>query len=83
MLSSNPRQPDMGPNDPNTRFITLDDIIMDETHAQVLLATHYTDYAVGQAFFGSPYRMHRDLLADAAQAYLNQIFPPATPTGRP
>ncbi len=76
MLSANPRKPDMGPNDPNERFISLDDIIMDEQRAQTLLATHYTDYAIGDAFFGSPYRMHRDLLGDAAETYLNVLFPP-------
>jgi hypothetical protein len=29
------------------------------------------DEAAGAAFFGDPMRMHRDLLADAAKAYLD------------
>ena len=35
-----------------------------------LLATHGVDRGLGAAFFGDPERMHRDLLADAAKAWL-------------
>ena len=43
----------------------------DEKDALNLLATHEVDEAAGAAFFGDPMRMHRDLLADAAKAYLD------------
>jgi hypothetical protein len=42
-----------------------------EQDAFNLLATHIVDEAAGQAFFGDPMRMHRDLLSDAATAYLD------------
>jgi hypothetical protein len=42
-----------------------------EKDALKLLATHVVDEAAGEAFFGDPMRMHRDLLADAAKAYLD------------
>jgi hypothetical protein len=35
-----------------------------------LLATHGVDQGLGAAFFGDPARMHRDVLADAAKAWL-------------
>jgi hypothetical protein len=35
-----------------------------------LLATHGVDRGLGAAFFGDPARMHRDLLADAAMAWV-------------
>lgn len=76
LLSKSPQVPDMQPNDPNMRFITLDDVNLDEPTALDLMATHHTDYAVGAAFFGSPYVMHRDLLANATSDYLNELFPP-------
>ena len=48
-----------------------------EQDALNLLATHIVDEAAGQAFFGDPMRMHRDLLSDAATAYLDSH--PITP----
>lgn len=42
-----------------------------EKDALNLLATHMVDEAAGAAFFGDPMRMHRDLLAGAAKAYLD------------
>ena len=75
LLSKDPARPDMGPNDPNMRFITLDDITLDEETARTLLATHYTDYAVGKSFFGDPYVMHTDVLANATQQYLDKLYP--------
>jgi len=65
----------MGPNDPNTRFITIDDYAIDERIALSLLQTHYTDYVGGDMFFKDIFRLHRDILADAARAYLEQLFP--------
>jgi hypothetical protein len=35
-----------------------------------LLATHQLDSAAGAAFFGDPMRLHRDILADGAEAWL-------------
>jgi hypothetical protein len=45
--------------------------LWNEKDALNLLATHEVDESAGQAFFGDPMRMHRDLLADAAKAYLD------------
>ncbi len=45
--------------------------LWNEKDALNLLATHVVDEAAGTAFFGDPMRMHRDLLADAAKAYLD------------
>jgi len=45
--------------------------LWDEKDALNLLATHVVDETAGAAFFGDPMRMHRDLLADAAKAYLD------------
>jgi hypothetical protein len=42
-----------------------------EQDALNLLATHLVDESAGEAFFGDPMRMHRDLLSDAATAYLD------------
>lgn len=35
-----------------------------------LLATHILDERIAQAYFGDPWRMHRDLLSDSAHRYL-------------
>jgi hypothetical protein len=45
--------------------------LWNENDALNLLATHVVDEAAGAAFFADPMRMHRDLLADAANAYLD------------
>jgi hypothetical protein len=45
--------------------------LWNEKDALNLFATHVVDEAAGEAFFGDPMRMHRDLLADAATAYLD------------
>ena len=42
-----------------------------EQQALNLLARHIVDAAVAEPFFGDSTRMHRDLLADAAKAYLD------------
>eukprot|EP00054_Salpingoeca_dolichothecata_P019723 m.122932 g.122932 ORF g.122932 m.122932 type:complete len:339 (+) comp23365_c0_seq3:1002-2018(+) len=74
ILSANPRHPSLQPNTPNERFINLDDMVMNESIALQLLGTHVTDYTISAAFFDSPYALHRDILANATTAYLNQIF---------
>ena len=43
--------------------------------AVALLATHLIDASVGQALFGEPLRMHRDLLADAAAQRIRELLP--------
>jgi hypothetical protein len=40
-----------------------------------LLATHEVDGAAGAAFFGDPRRLHRDILADGAAAWLDGHMP--------
>jgi hypothetical protein len=46
-----------------------------EKDALALLGTHLIDATVGQAFFGEPLRMHRDLLADAAAERVKEVLP--------
>ena len=46
-----------------------------EADAMALLATHLIDASVGQALFGEPLRMHRDLLADAAAQRIRELLP--------
>jgi len=46
-----------------------------EPQAMELLGTHLIDGSVGDAFFGDAMRMHRDLLGDAAKAYLSRLLP--------
>lgn len=46
-----------------------------ESQALDLLGTHLLDGSVGEAFFGDAMRMHRDLLGEAAKAYLRRILP--------
>ncbi len=43
--------------------------------ALTLLAAHTVDGDLGRAFFGDPDRMHRDLLGDAARAWLDSHRP--------
>jgi hypothetical protein len=45
--------------------------LWNEKDALNLLAPHVVDESADEAFFGDPMRMHRDLLADAAKAYLD------------
>lgn len=53
------------------RRIIYAEALWKEPDALNLLATHIVDEAAGEAFFGEPMRMHRDLLADAAKTYLD------------
>ena len=59
------REPEEG------KRIIYAEALWNEKDALNLLATHVVDEAAGAAFFGDPMRMHRDLLADAARAYLD------------
>jgi hypothetical protein len=52
------------------RRIIYAEALFDETRAIDLMATRLVDTQVGIDFFNDPMRMHRDLLADAAQNYL-------------
>jgi hypothetical protein len=47
----------------------------EEQPALDLLGKHMVDGAIGDAFFGDPMRMHRDLLSDAARRYLREHAP--------
>jgi len=53
------------------KHIIYAEALWNEKDALGLLATHVVDESAGAAFFGDPMRMHRDLLADAAKAYLD------------
>ncbi|SEM36257.1 hypothetical protein SAMN05444354_115135 [Stigmatella aurantiaca] len=60
----------------------------DEAAAFTLLATHVLDARVGRRFFGEEDRLARDVLADAAERLLAQMFhrepePPANPDRAP
>jgi hypothetical protein len=44
-----------------------------------LLGTHLLDASIGEGFFGDPLRLHRDLLGDAAAAYLPKLLPEPPP----
>lgn len=59
------REPEEG------KRIIYAEALWNENDALNLFATHVVDEAAGAAFFGDPMRMHRDLLADAAKAYLD------------
>ena len=48
--------------------------LFDEPRALDLLATHLVDTRIGLDFFDDPTRMRRDLLGDAAKAYLDHLL---------
>lgn len=56
------------------RRIVYAESLFDEPKALDLLATRVVDAQVGLDFFDDPTRMYRDLLGDAASAYLSQLF---------
>ena len=56
------------------RRIIYAEALFDESKALDLLGTHLVDTRIGEAFFADPQRMHRDLLSDAAQSYLDMLF---------
>ncbi len=57
------------------RRIVYAEGLWEEPRALDLLGTHILDGAVGEAFFGDYWVMHRDLLAGAAQEYLRKLLP--------
>ena len=59
--------------------VVYSEAIWDEGKALDLVTTRSVDAGIGAAFFGDPERMHRDLLGDAAKAYLDELFRPGRP----
>lgn len=57
------------------RRVVYAESMWQEPQAMELLGTHLLDGNVGEAFFGDYLRMHRDLLGDAAKAYLPKLLP--------
>lgn len=55
------------------RRIVYAESLWEEARAIDLVGTHLLDGAVGEAFFSDFFRMHRDLLADAAREYLKKL----------
>lgn len=53
--------------------IVYAEALFDESRALNLLGTNLLDSEIGVAFFDDRQRMHRDLLADAAEAYLKEM----------
>lgn len=53
--------------------------VWEEEPAMKLVGTSVLDTRVGADFFGDELRMHRDLLADAAKAYVKQLTIPPGP----
>ena len=59
--------------DVDERRLIYTEGIFDEERSLSVLGTSLQDSGVAEAFFGEPLRMHRDLLADAAAAYLKKL----------
>jgi hypothetical protein len=55
------------------RRIVYAEGLYEEPKAMDLLGTHIVDGSAGEAFFGDFMRMHRDLLSDAAAAYIQTL----------
>ena len=55
------------------RRIVYAEGLYEEPKAMDLLGTHIVDGRAGEAFFGDFMRMHRDLLSDAAAAYIQTL----------
>jgi hypothetical protein len=71
---------------PGKRVLAAESAV-DEPSAFALLATHALDARVATRFFGEKTRMERDLLADAAERILSEMFqrepePPAPPAAK-
>jgi hypothetical protein len=56
------------------RRVVYAEALWEEPRALDLLGTHLLDGAAGEAFFGDYWRMHRDLLGDAARDYVGQLL---------
>lgn len=63
----------LGPGSADRRVIYAEGIF-DPPGGLALLATIVTDRSAGVAFFGDETRLERDLLSDAAKAYLLRLF---------
>jgi hypothetical protein len=59
--------------DVDERRLIYTEGIFDEERSLSVLGTSLQDSGIAEAFFGEPLRMHRDLLADAAAAYLKKL----------
>ncbi len=57
------------------RRVLYAEALFDEERALRLAGTHTIDRTIGVAFFDDDERMHRDLLADATERYLDELFP--------
>jgi hypothetical protein len=58
------------------RRIIYAEALFDESRALGLLGTHLLDTQLGADVYDDPQRLHRDLLADAAKGYLDELFTP-------
>ncbi len=58
------------------RRIIYAEAVFDEARALSLLGTHLLDTQLGADIYDDPQRLHRDLLADAARGYLDELFAP-------
>jgi hypothetical protein len=58
------------------RRIIYAEAVFDEARALSLLGTHLLDTQLGADVYDDPQRLHRDLLADAARGYLDELFAP-------
>jgi hypothetical protein len=56
------------------RRIIYAEALFDESRALTLLGTHLLDTRLGADVYDDPQRLHRDLLADAAKGYLDELF---------
>jgi hypothetical protein len=56
------------------RRIIYAEALFDESRALTLLGTHLLDTQLGSDVYDDPQRLHRDLLADAAKGYLDELF---------
>jgi hypothetical protein len=57
-------------------FVSLTaESLFEESKAIDLYGVPLLDGSIGEAVFGDPARMHRDLLADATAAYLPKLLP--------
>jgi hypothetical protein len=58
------------------RRIVYAEALFDEARALALLGNHLLDTRLGNDVYDDPKRLHRDLLADAAKGYLDELFAP-------
>jgi hypothetical protein len=61
-------------DDSRSKRIIYAESLFEEQKALNLLGTHVVDEGIGRAFFGEPTRMRRDLLGDAAEEILDEMY---------